>query len=53
MLGAAGPAVVGALYQSTGDWIVPLSLLVAETATLAALAFVAGQNRTVGQPMER
>ncbi|MGH3317102.1 MAG: MFS transporter [Nocardioidaceae bacterium] len=53
MLGAAGPAVVGALYQSTGDWIVPLSLLVAETATLAALAFVAGQNRTVGHPAER
>lgn len=48
-LGAAGPAVVGALYQSTGDWVVSLSLLVAETATLAALAFVAGRNTTVGQ----
>jgi MFS transporter, CP family, cyanate transporter len=48
-LGAAGPAVVGALYQSTGDWVVPLVLLVTETAMLAGLAFVAGQNRTVGQ----
>ncbi|HWL98146.1 MAG TPA: MFS transporter [Nocardioidaceae bacterium] len=48
-LGAAGPAVVGALYQSTGGWTVPLGVLVAATILLAAFAFVAGRNTTVGQ----
>lgn len=49
-LGAAGPAVVGALYQATGGWTAPLLVLLAVAVSLGALALVAGRGTTVGAP---
>jgi MFS transporter, CP family, cyanate transporter len=48
-LGAAGPAVVGALYQATNAWTAPLAVLVGVTALLAGLGLVAGRDTTVGE----
>jgi MFS transporter, CP family, cyanate transporter len=46
-LAAVGPFLVGALYDWTGDWDVPLLVLLALTAPLAAAGLAAGRARTV------
>ena len=47
-LGAAGPVVVGVLYESTGGWTAPLLLLLAVTAMTGAAGVAAGRDRTIG-----
>jgi CP family cyanate transporter-like MFS transporter len=47
-LGAAGPAVVGALYDATGGWTVPLALLLGVAMCQGAVSLVAGRDTTVG-----
>jgi CP family cyanate transporter-like MFS transporter len=46
-LAALGPFLLGALYDSTGDWDAPLVALLALTAPLAAVGLAAGRARTV------
>lgn len=49
-LGAAGPVVIGALYDGTGGWVPPLLLLLAVVVGQALAALLAGRDTTVGQP---
>jgi MFS transporter, CP family, cyanate transporter len=46
-LAALGPFLLGALYDSTGNWDAPLVALLALTAPLAAVGLAAGRARTV------
>ncbi|MGH3355911.1 MAG: MFS transporter [Nocardioidaceae bacterium] len=52
-LGAAGPVVVGALYEVTGGWRVPLLTLLTVVVSMVLLALVAGRDVTVGGPVGR
>jgi MFS transporter, CP family, cyanate transporter len=49
-LGAAGPVVIGALYEGTRGWALPLALLLAVTVGQALAAVLAGRDTTVGHP---
>ncbi|MFB7472540.1 CynX/NimT family MFS transporter [Kitasatospora sp. NPDC056184] len=47
LVAAAGPVGAGALHQLTGDWTVPLALMLALAAVVAAAGWGAGRNRTL------
>jgi CP family cyanate transporter-like MFS transporter len=49
-LGASGPVLVGALYEVTSGWRVPLLVLLGVTAALAVAVAVAGRNVMIGAP---
>lgn len=51
-IGAAGPAVVGALYGMTHAWTVPLVFLLMVAAAQGVAGVVAGRDHTVGAPRE-
>jgi CP family cyanate transporter-like MFS transporter len=44
---ALGPLAIGALYDWSGGWDLPLAALVGVTAPLLAVGCTAGRNRTV------
>ena len=46
-MAAAGPFVLGALYDATGEWDPPLLALLALTLPLAAVGVAAGRAGTV------
>lgn len=47
LLAAAGPIVVGLIHDMTGNWILPLTLLLALIAIQAVFGFLAGRARLV------
>ncbi|WAP57067.1 CynX/NimT family MFS transporter [Streptomyces sp. S465] len=47
LLAAAGPLVLGAVHQATGDWTVPLTLMLAVCGVLAVLGLGAGRDRKI------
>lgn len=49
LVGAAGPVVVGVLYERTGSWVAPMVLLVALAGCMAVTGAVAGRPATVGR----
>jgi MFS transporter, CP family, cyanate transporter len=52
-VGAAGPLVVGALYEQTGAWPVPLLVMLGLAGCIAATGIAAGRQATVGDPAVR
>ncbi|MFI0355844.1 CynX/NimT family MFS transporter [Actinomadura sp. 9N407] len=50
LIAALGPLVIGALYDATGDWNVPIAVVLAITAGLALPGLAAGRNRTIQAP---
>ncbi|MCC0808274.1 CynX/NimT family MFS transporter [Methylobacterium sp. W2] len=46
---AAGPLLVGLLHEVTGDWSVPMSLLVAASLLVTVFATLAGRSRFIGE----
>ncbi|KPC65495.1 CynX/NimT family MFS transporter [Streptomyces chattanoogensis] len=48
LLAAAGPLALGGVHQATGDWTVPLLLLLGVCAGLALLGMGAGRDRRIG-----
>lgn len=48
LIAAAGPVAMGALHDATGSWTMPIVLLLALLAPMAAAGWVAGQDRYVG-----
>lgn len=49
-IGALGPLAVGALYEATGGWTAPLTLLLAVCVAMGAAGLRAGRDVTVGGP---
>jgi CP family cyanate transporter-like MFS transporter len=49
-IGTTGPLVVGALYESTGGWTVPLGALTVVCVAMGVVGALAGRDRTVGEP---
>lgn len=47
-LAAAGPVAFGALYDWSGGWTIPLSVMAGVMLVLCAFALLAGRNRLVG-----
>lgn len=47
-LAAAGPVLVGALYDATGAWELPLLLTAAAMALLCVVSLYAGRDRVIG-----
>ncbi|HSI91978.1 MAG TPA: MFS transporter [Jiangellaceae bacterium] len=52
-IGAAGPLVVGILYEQTGSWTAPLVLLLGLAGCMALTGGIAGRDATVGAPVPR
>ena len=51
LLAAAGPALMGELFDRAGSWTIPMAALVAMTGALAVLGFVTGKaSREKEQP---
>ena len=48
LVAAAMPVVVGAVYDGSGGWGLPLALMIALAVTLGLSAVVAGTRRTIG-----
>ena len=48
-LAAAGPVAIGALFDWSGEWDLPLAALVAVTAPLLAVGWAAGRAGTVSE----
>jgi MFS transporter, CP family, cyanate transporter len=48
LLAIPGPIVVGALYEHSGSWRVPLALMVALMVPQMIAGFVAGRDRQIG-----
>ncbi|WSJ91217.1 MFS transporter [Streptomyces sp. NBC_01304] len=47
LLAAAGPLAAGAVYQATGNWTVPISLVLCVCAAALAVGLLAARDRTV------
>ena len=50
LVGAAGPVVVGVLYELTGSWVVPGMVVIGLAASIGVAGAVAGRPVTVGGP---
>jgi CP family cyanate transporter-like MFS transporter len=48
LVGAAGPVVVGVLYELTGSWVVPGFVVIGLAASIGVAGTVAGRPVTVG-----
>ncbi|TGA81936.1 MFS transporter, partial [Streptomyces palmae] len=53
LLAAAGPLTLGAVHQATGDWNLPIVLMLAVCGALALLGLGAGRDRRIGTPTEQ
>jgi CP family cyanate transporter-like MFS transporter len=53
LIAAFGPLVIGALYDATGNWNVPILVVLAITAGLALPGLAAGRDRTIQAPAGR
>lgn len=51
LIAAGGPALVGLLHAATSGWRVPLIALVAVLVPQTIAGFLAGEPRTIGQPV--
>jgi MFS transporter, CP family, cyanate transporter len=49
-IGAAGPFVVGLVFQHSGGWTLPLVLLLAVCAVILVTATIAGRDVRIGEP---
>ncbi len=47
LISIPGPLLIGVLYQATGDWHVPLTLMALLLVPQTAVGILAGRNRTV------
>ena len=47
LLAAVGPLTLGAVYQATGGWTLPITLMLAVCAALALLGLGAGRDRKI------
>jgi CP family cyanate transporter-like MFS transporter len=49
-IGAAGPIVVGLVFQHSGGWTLPLVLLLAVCAVMLVAVTIAGRDVRIGEP---
>jgi MFS transporter, CP family, cyanate transporter len=49
-IGAAGPIVVGLVFQHSGGWTLPLVLLLAVCAVMLVAVTIAGRDVLIGEP---
>ncbi|XRQ10994.1 CynX/NimT family MFS transporter [Actinomadura welshii] len=52
VIAALGPLVVGALYDATGGWSVPIACVLGVCLAMTLPGLSAGRNRSVGAPAE-
>ncbi|MCC3267632.1 MFS transporter [Arthrobacter gengyunqii] len=53
LLAAVGPFAIGALHEATGSWTVPLVILIASAAVMAAAGIIAAAPRFVDDQLRR
>jgi CP family cyanate transporter-like MFS transporter len=53
LIGAGGPVAVGVLYELTGSWVVPMTVVIGLAGSMALSGMVAGRPVTVGAPPDR
>ncbi|HSJ60436.1 MAG TPA: MFS transporter, partial [Jiangellaceae bacterium] len=50
LIGAGGPVAVGVLYELTGSWVVPRTVVIGLAGSMALSGMIAGRPVTVGGP---
>jgi CP family cyanate transporter-like MFS transporter len=53
LIGAGGPVAVGVLYELTGSWVVPMTVVIGLAGSMALSGMIAGRPVTVGAPPDR
>ena len=53
LIGAGGPVAVGLLYELTGSWVVPMTVVIGLAGSMAFSGVIAGRPVTVGGPRDR
>ncbi|HEX6336811.1 MAG TPA: MFS transporter [Jiangellaceae bacterium] len=53
LIGAGGPVAVGVLYELTGSWVVPMTVVIGLAGSMVISGMVAGRPVTVGGPPDR
>jgi CP family cyanate transporter-like MFS transporter len=53
LIGAGGPVAVGVLYELTGSWVVPMTVVIGLAGSMALSGMIAGRPVTVGGPPDR
>jgi len=53
LIGAAGPIAVGVLYELTGAWVVPMTVVIGLAGSMVLSGMIAGRPVTVGGPPYR
>ena len=53
LIGAGGPVAVGVLYELTGSWVVPMTVVIGLAGSMALSGMIAGRPAIVGGPPDR
>lgn len=53
LIGAGGPVAVGVLYELTGSWVVPMTVVIGLAGSMVISGMIAGRPLTVGGPPDR
>jgi CP family cyanate transporter-like MFS transporter len=53
LIGAGGPVAVGVLYELTGSWVVPMTVVIGLAGSMALSGAIAGRPVTVGGSPDR
>ena len=48
ILAASGPALLGRVNDITGNWNLPIGILIAMIIVMTVVSYVAGEDRTIG-----